>query len=140
LRSSEVYSIQHYMIKFVSDLRQVGGFLRVLWFLPPINITEILLKVVLNTIILTLTKCNDSSILITIISWDYLNLSLTKEYIGDVIILTLVIKYNQCCNMWISQSDCSIYIKLNYFFKYDICLFYRIISQLLTVKIVISCL
>ena len=22
----EVYSIQHYMIKFVSDLRQVGGF------------------------------------------------------------------------------------------------------------------
>ena len=23
----EVYSIQHYMIKFVSDLRQVGGFL-----------------------------------------------------------------------------------------------------------------
>ena len=26
----EVYSIQHYVIKFVSDLRQVGGFLRVL--------------------------------------------------------------------------------------------------------------
>jgi hypothetical protein len=25
---SEVYSIQHYVIKFVSDLRQVGGFLR----------------------------------------------------------------------------------------------------------------
>ena len=24
----EVYSIQHYVIKFVSDLRQVGGFLR----------------------------------------------------------------------------------------------------------------
>jgi hypothetical protein len=23
----EVYSIQHYVIKFVSDLRQVGGFL-----------------------------------------------------------------------------------------------------------------
>jgi len=23
----EVYSIQHYMIKFVSDLRQVGGFI-----------------------------------------------------------------------------------------------------------------
>ena len=28
-----VYSIQHYVIKFVSDLRQVGGFLRVLRFL-----------------------------------------------------------------------------------------------------------
>ena len=52
---SEVYSIQHYVIKFVSDLRQAGGF-------PPgtpvsstnktdrHNITEILLKVVLNTI------------------------------------------------------------------------------------------
>ncbi len=26
----EVYLIQHYPIKFVSDLRQVGGFLRVL--------------------------------------------------------------------------------------------------------------
>jgi hypothetical protein len=25
---AEVYSIQHYVIKFVSDLRQVGGFLR----------------------------------------------------------------------------------------------------------------
>jgi len=34
-----VYSIQHYVIKFVSDLRQVGGFLRVLQFPPPINLT-----------------------------------------------------------------------------------------------------
>jgi len=51
----EVYSIQQYVIKFVSDLRQVGGF-------PPgipvastnktdsHDITEILLKVDLNTI------------------------------------------------------------------------------------------
>ena len=29
----EVYSIQYYVIKFVSDLRQVGGFRRVLRFL-----------------------------------------------------------------------------------------------------------
>ena len=29
LAHGEVYSIQHYVIKFVSDLRQVGGFLRV---------------------------------------------------------------------------------------------------------------
>jgi hypothetical protein len=35
----EVYSIQHYVIKFVSDLRQVGGFLWVLWFPPPIKLT-----------------------------------------------------------------------------------------------------
>ena len=30
------------------------------------------------------TKCNDSSILITIISMDYLNLSLADEHVGDV--------------------------------------------------------
>ena len=36
---SEVYSIQHYVLKFVSDLRQVNGFLRVLWFSPPIKLT-----------------------------------------------------------------------------------------------------
>ena len=55
----EVYSIQHYyVVKFVSVLRHVDGFLRVFWFPPPItltatNITEISLKVALNTIILT---------------------------------------------------------------------------------------
>ena len=37
-RSGEVYSIQHYVIKFVSDLRQVDGFLLVLQF-PPIKLT-----------------------------------------------------------------------------------------------------
>ena len=36
--SSEVYSI-HYVIKFVSDLRKVGGFLRELRFPPPIKLT-----------------------------------------------------------------------------------------------------
>ena len=46
----EVYLIQHYAIKFVSDQRQVGGFLRSLWIPPPIKLTEILLKVTLNTI------------------------------------------------------------------------------------------
>ena len=54
-RSNEVYSIQHYVIKFVGDLRQVGGFFRVL-LISSTNktdrhdITEILLKVALNTI------------------------------------------------------------------------------------------
>ena len=37
-RSGEVYSIQHYVIKFVLDLWQVGGFLRVLLFPPPIKL------------------------------------------------------------------------------------------------------
>jgi len=36
---NDVYSIQHYVIMFVSDLEQVGGFLRVLWFPPPIKLT-----------------------------------------------------------------------------------------------------
>ena len=35
---SEVYSIQHHVIKFVSDLRQLGGFLRALRFPPPIKL------------------------------------------------------------------------------------------------------
>ena len=45
-----VYSIQHYVIKFVSDLRQVSDFLRVLQFSPPIKLADILLKGALNTI------------------------------------------------------------------------------------------
>ena len=35
----EVNSIQQYVIKFVSDLRQNGGFLQVLRFPPPIKLT-----------------------------------------------------------------------------------------------------
>ena len=35
----EEYSIQHYVIKFVSDLGQVSGFLRVLWFPPSTKLT-----------------------------------------------------------------------------------------------------
>ena len=52
------------MIKFVNDLQQVGGFLRVLRFPPSIKtdrhgITEILLKVALNTITLNPKICLD---------------------------------------------------------------------------------
>ena len=50
----EVYSIQHYVIRFDSDLWQVGDFFRVLRFPPPINLTaKIELKysrVAINTI------------------------------------------------------------------------------------------
>jgi hypothetical protein len=35
----KVYLIQHYVIKFVSDLWQVGGFLGVLRFPPSIKLT-----------------------------------------------------------------------------------------------------
>jgi hypothetical protein len=63
---TQVYSIQHYVIKLVSDLRQVGGILRVLRFAPSKkndlhDITEILLKVALNTIATNLTMITSSS-------------------------------------------------------------------------------
>ena len=35
----EVSSVQHYVIKFVSDLRQIGGFLWALRFPPSIKLT-----------------------------------------------------------------------------------------------------
>jgi hypothetical protein len=31
--------VQHYVIKFVSDLRQVCGFFQICWFPPPIKLT-----------------------------------------------------------------------------------------------------
>ena len=34
-----VNCLKHYVIKFISDLRQVGGFLRVLLFPPPMILT-----------------------------------------------------------------------------------------------------
>jgi hypothetical protein len=63
----KVYSIQHYVIKFVSDLWQVNSFLWVLRFPPPIktdrhDITEILLKVALSSINQTINyvfHCNN---------------------------------------------------------------------------------
>jgi hypothetical protein len=63
----KVYWIQHYVIKFVSDLRQVSGF----FGLTPVSstnktdrhyITEILLKVALNTITLTVDTIISSPI------------------------------------------------------------------------------
>jgi hypothetical protein len=63
----KVYSIQHYVIKFVSDLQQVGDFLWVLMFPPSIelherhDITEMLLKVPLSTISLSLNYSTNIS-------------------------------------------------------------------------------
>ena len=65
--------MQHYVIKFVSDLRQVGAFLRVLRFPPPIKltamiITEILLKVAL----INLNKTINRSICLTyMLPWNH---------------------------------------------------------------------
>ena len=60
----EVYSIQHYVIKFVRDLQQVCGFLSTLFSsnnTDSHNITEILLNVVINTMSPTLTLTQYSS-------------------------------------------------------------------------------
>ena len=43
----EVYSIQNCVIKFVSDLRQIGGFLQVLRFPPPIKLTAMIITEIL---------------------------------------------------------------------------------------------
>ena len=56
--SNPAQSIQHYMIKYASGLRQVGYFRRVSRFSLPIksdrhDIIKILLKIALNTITLT---------------------------------------------------------------------------------------
>jgi len=63
LAPDEVYSMQHHAIIFVSDLRQVGGFLQVLWFTSTNktdihDVAEILLNVALKSIILTITPTN----------------------------------------------------------------------------------
>ena len=47
-----MYSIQHYVTKFVSDLRQVSCFLRVLWFPPQIKLTGTIIPLTLTTCII----------------------------------------------------------------------------------------
>ena len=42
LTRGEVYSIQHYVIQFVSELWQVGGFVLVLRFPPTIKLTTVI--------------------------------------------------------------------------------------------------
>jgi hypothetical protein len=41
-RSWEVYSIQYYVIKFVSDSRQVDGFIQLFRFPPPNKLTAMI--------------------------------------------------------------------------------------------------
>jgi hypothetical protein len=63
-RSGEVYSIQRYVIKFVRDLRQIGGFFSGISVSSTNktdchSITEILLKVALSTISHQISISND---------------------------------------------------------------------------------
>jgi hypothetical protein len=90
------HPVMFQMFHSYSERQQVQQYLRNIWNFKPgyISITcSKISKVPYNLI--TTTKFNDSSILITIISCDYLNLSLANEYVDDVTIPTQVIKYNQ---------------------------------------------
>ena len=62
--------LRHVNMKFVNDSWQVDGFLQVLMLTPPIKLTEILLKVALNTITLT-----------SLLMW-WNGFFLNNEYIG----------------------------------------------------------
>jgi hypothetical protein len=42
LDQDEMYSLQHYAIKFVSDLQHVGGFIPVIRSPPPIKLTVLI--------------------------------------------------------------------------------------------------
>ena len=64
----------------------------------PFNTGDCLIEVWLSSFVANLnftTKFNNSSISITIIPCDYLNLSLANEYVGNATTPTQVIKYNQ---------------------------------------------
>jgi hypothetical protein len=53
-------AIQHYVIKFVSDLCQVGGFLRVLRFPSSIKLTAIILNIAKPTLYIGVKSPNKS--------------------------------------------------------------------------------
>ena len=78
--------VQHYVIKFVSDLRQVGGSFRILRFPPPLHnktdrhdIAEILLKVALNTI-----KQTNKHTCICILNSSYIQCERNLDFNSDV--------------------------------------------------------
>ena len=66
--------MQHYVIKFVSELRQVGGFLKT----DRHDITEILLKVALNTIKQTKKQKNRTMYIL------FFNFCKFDDTIGDI--------------------------------------------------------
>ena len=98
--------IQHYVMKFVSDLRQVSGFLRVLRFPPPTarhKITEILLKMAINNINhLNETKSNRVMDLISkVMKWWYLYIKLNDHGIE-----LLCFHYHESAGMYFLLQQC----------------------------------
>jgi hypothetical protein len=84
----------------------VWGSLRLINFSKPgyASITCSKIENIPNNLIFT-TKFNDSSILITINSWDYLNFSVANEYVRKSQYQPRLSCINEGCS---SQSDCSI--------------------------------
>ena len=85
----EVYSIQHYVIKCACNLWQFCGFIRVLRFLPLKNdhhdIAEILLKVALNTIKLSIFYFGNKGY-----GWVFFH-----QYFRNIILVTFIRKGNR---------------------------------------------
>ena len=89
-RLGEMYSKQHYVIEFVSDLWQVGGFLRVLWFPPPLKLTATIYG---NwNIVESGIKYHTKSILLPSaeLKVQYIIFSLTVDSVGATIVVTMV--------------------------------------------------
>ena len=113
------HSIHHYVIKFVSDLRQLGVFLRVLRFPSPIKLTSTiyliyLLKVALNTITLTPIP--------------------TKTKLGDIVVLFIHVSLyiDIVCSAYGWFPPCSVdHLYLFLFFLY-------MSYMLLIIKIIVS--
>jgi hypothetical protein len=68
-RSGEAYLIQHYVIKFVGDMGQVSGFLRVLQFPVPIKLIVTLKNVWVELGVLIKLVPNSSGAVVVIIVW-----------------------------------------------------------------------
>ena len=103
-------------------MRKIGGFLRVLQFPPPItdhyDTTEILLKVALNTIILTLLVCDD--VKVSISYWHVLHYFFSLPWVWNHQIDLEIEKY---IDIWNKQTKC---IWKVHFDQYNFLLFLQI--------------
>jgi hypothetical protein len=94
--------VQQYVIKFVSDLRQVGGFLRVLRYPPPIKLIDaIYLKywwVSLNTIKQTIKQILNKSTVEFVSFWTQVTYSHACKYNMNIIIEFIDFHFAQAYN------------------------------------------
>jgi hypothetical protein len=95
INKKKVYMLKEY-VKFLNRLYDINWFVDEKYNLSKPGYTSITCSKIEHipyNLIFT-TTFNDSSIIITMISWDYLNLSLANEYVCDVTKPSQVIKYN----------------------------------------------